>query len=560
MKKSRILWHLIRADLLERARRNSFLLVLGATIYLGYAVVAGHIVMRLIVQPTSTGAAVSCNLADHVEQQLGYRGVYNSAWVGMLTAFTTTVFLSLAGFFIVKNTLQRDRRTGVGEIVATTPISRLLYIVGKTMSNLTLLAIVAGIMVLAAAAMQVVYREHARIALGPLVSPYLLVWLPAMALVSAMAVLFETLPGLRGGFGNAVYALLWVFCLSLPAIFSTPLVDWLGYDLLQTTLQAALQPIVPYYHFVGLSFEAGAAQAYPWQCFLWKGIPWNLEVVGMRLYWVGVALALLTIAVFCFDRFDPARKFFRRRDRRRPSKTKRLPVALPISLDWARRTPTRGSLQPTSRRATTVRRVSIRSSCFGRLLAELRLALMRPRWWWHLIALGLIVAGLFSPLDTSRRYLLPAAWIWPLSLWSAMGVREARHRTRELVFCAAHPLRRQLPATWLAGVVVAIVTGSGVALRLLQCGRWSGLLAWATGTVFVPTLALALGCWSNSSKPFEVLYALLWYFGPIEGMPSLDFMGASVERVSIALSLCYLGLTTILLALAFAGRKRQLQV
>ena len=43
----RALYHMVRADFLERVRRYSFLLTLGFAVYLGYAVYAGQVTLRL---------------------------------------------------------------------------------------------------------------------------------------------------------------------------------------------------------------------------------------------------------------------------------------------------------------------------------------------------------------------------------------------------------------------------------------------------------------------------------------------------------------------------------
>ena len=197
---------------------------------------------------------------------------------------------------------------------------------------------------------------------------------------------------------------------------------------------------------------------------------------------------------------------------------------------------------------------------FDRVLrAELCLALGGQPWWWTLGALAWTVAGLLAPVDVSREYLLPAAWLWPLLIWSAMGAREVQQRTEELVLINPHPLRRQLPATWLSGLIVALLAGSGVALRLVLAGDWSALLAWAVGALFIPTLALALGVWTGSGKAFEGLYTALWYVGPVNQLAALDFMGASDKSVAAGVPFYYLALTVLLLGLAVVGRKRQLR-
>lgn len=57
-----VIYHLARADFLERVRRYSFLVMLGAVVFLGYQAAIGN-----------------------VSLQLGsYRGEFNSAWAGSM--------------------------------------------------------------------------------------------------------------------------------------------------------------------------------------------------------------------------------------------------------------------------------------------------------------------------------------------------------------------------------------------------------------------------------------------------------------------------------------------
>jgi hypothetical protein len=150
--------------------------------------------------------------------------------------------------------------------------------------------------------------------------------------------------------------------------------------------------------------------------------------------------------------------------------------------------------------------------------------------------------------------------MWPVLIWSAMGNRAVRYHTEQLFFSAPHPLRCQLPAAWLAGVIVALLTGSGVGVRLILTGDWASAQAWTVGTLFIPTLALALGTWSGSSKPFEALYTFLWYMGPVNQTPALDFMGAVDESVAAGVPWYYMALTILLLGLAVVAQKQRLQI
>jgi hypothetical protein len=495
--RARVLWHLLRADFLERVRRTSFLVTLGLAVYLGYVVSAGQ--LKLWIADT--------------------RGIYNSAWVGILMALVANFLLSLAGFYVVKNAVERDR------------------------SNLAVLLAMVAVLAAMGPVAQWMAGEETRIGLWSLLSPFLVLTLPAMVLVAACAVLFETVPVLRGGFGNVVWFFVWTGL--LPAAVALPgFPDPFGLGVVSAKLFAVVRQRfgTTDHSFVlgGMSDERHT------RTFVWEGMDWTAKIVLAQLAWILAAVGVALLAALFFDRFDPSR------GRVRPGKAKKALaenvveaglVPVPISVH----------LQPLPEGARRFRFLDL-------LRAETRLLLQGQRWWWWTGVLGLLIAGFATPLAGVRQFVLPLAWIWPLLLWSALGNREARYGTGGLVFSAARPLSRQLPAAWAAGVLLAMVTGGAVALRLVLAGDWGGLGAWTVGALFIPTLALALGVWSGGGKLFEVIYLLLWYLGPMQHVPGLDFLGALPASVKAGTPLVYLVATALLGLAALAGRKRQLQV
>ena len=116
MKVARVLFHLMRADFLERIRSYSLLITLAVTAMAAF-----------LFLPPNHGTYVTLQMGGH-------RGVYNSAWVGTIVAMMSTVFLWLAGFFLIRNGIWRDRITGVGEIIAATPVRKFWYTLGKALS------------------------------------------------------------------------------------------------------------------------------------------------------------------------------------------------------------------------------------------------------------------------------------------------------------------------------------------------------------------------------------------------------------------------------------------
>ena len=148
-------------------------------------------------------------------------------------------------------------------------------------------------------------------------------------------------------------------------------------------------------------------------------------------------------------------------------------------------------------------------------------------WWWYTVAAGLFVACLASPLDVARSGVILAAWLWPALIWSQLGTREAQYSTEALIFTAPRAVPRQLLATYAAGVLVAALAGGGLGIHLIFARDFAGLAAWATGALFIPALALALGVTTGTRKFFEALYIGWWYVGPMHHIRQLDFIGTT---------------------------------
>ena len=81
----------------------------------------------------------------------------------------------------------------------------------------------------------------------------------------------------------------------------------------------------------------------------------------------------------------------------------------------------------------------------------------------------------------------------------------------------------------------------------------------AIGALFIPSLALALGAWTNGSRTFEIVYLLLWYMSIQSGATVFDYRGATAEAISSGIPLYYFIITIILIVLAGLGRQKQLR-
>jgi hypothetical protein len=518
MMPARVLYHMVRADFLERVRRYSFLLTLAFAVYLAWGSASGLIILRL-------GE---------------YRGVFNSAWVGGMMTLVGTLFISLVGFYIVKNAILRDEETRVGRILASTPMSRVFYTLAKTLSNFAVLALMIAVLAATAPFVQFFRAEDTHYHLGPLLTPFLWVGIPAMAITAAVAVLFETLPVLRGGVGNVIYFFVWVAGFAMGN--QKGIDDFAGFVVIARSMQAALRKVYPAYK-EDFSLSIGDSTLAS-KRFVWTGVDWTPAIVMHRMLWILAALATAVVASLFFHRFDPAWAWSFRRAKKSLAAAGTSGDALPTG-----HTP---EDRPLVVHLTPLEDAG-RGTRFGQLVvSELQLMLKGQRWWWYLVALGLLIASAASPSVAARQGVLAVAWLWPALVWSQMGARESRYATQSLIFSSARTLHRQLPAVWVAGFLVAVITGGGYALRMVASADWHGLLAWFPGALFIPSLALALGVWSRTAKPFEAIYTVWWYIGPLNHAPGFDFIGGGPAASQ---PVVYIVFSAVLVTAAYFGRR-----
>jgi ABC-type Na+ efflux pump permease subunit len=517
MNSARVIYHLARADFLERVRRYSFLVMLGLAVFLAYQVAIGNMTL-----------------------QLGqYRGEFNSAWVGAMMTLNTTFFLGWFGFYLVKGAVARDRETGVGQIMATTPLSRPLYMLGKWLSNFAVLMAMVAVLALAGIAIQLWKGESAQIDLLAFLAPFVYLVLPLMALVAAFAVLFEAIPFLQGGFGNILYFILFIAALPLTmenlggkyAIFEP-----LGIGILEQDMGAVVRAV--YSNYEG-GFSLGPAE-HVTDTFLWLGVHWTPDLILARFSFIALAILLTLLAALFFDRFDPSRSK-PRRTKTSASSPDVLPIAPSQPLPVVHLTPLTASAR--------------RFSFFNVLLAELKLLLKGQRWWWYAVAGILMIVCFVNTSEITRQIVLPLTWIWPVLVWSSIGNREIHNNIQQMTFSSASPLWRQLPAQWLAGFIITLLIGIGALLRFTIDGDTTGALALLSGALFIPSLALASGVWSGSSKLFEILYITMWYIGPLNKVLELDFIGANNNGHPEFFLPCSLALVIF----AVVGRARQVR-
>jgi len=521
--KALIICQLVIGDFRERTRRYSYVLTLLGTLFFAYLVITGKYTV-----------------------QFGeYRSVYNSAWFGSLMAVTCSIMLTLAGFYLVKKSISRDRQNQVGQIIAASPLSNFEYLIAKFFSNFLVLMSMVVVLAIIALMMLFFLNESGSVDLIAFSAPFLFITIPAITLVSAMAVFFDTVRWLRGSIGNIIY-LFAAEMLIVIGMLSNILFDLGGINLFVKSVEAGISQAYPgakiamQMGFIGIVEDIRMDGT---NTFFWNGIDWTMGTIWLRLLWIGIAGIVLSLAVPFFDRFDPAGS----KEKGRKNKVS------DIISRVARYTETESE----GLSYTQIERPATSFGLSGMLMAELRLMLKGYHWSWYLIAAGLIMAQWIVPFDIARMYVVPVTMAWPLLLWSGMGNREIRYHTEQLLFSSAMPFRRQFPAVWIAGLLVALAAVGGMVLRALMVGHGNYSAALIIGALFIPSLAMAFGAISGSKKLFEVIYLIIWYVGSVDHLPAVDVLGTTEASVTITKMVILFLLSIGLLFSAGLVRRRQ---
>ncbi|MGB8965091.1 MAG: hypothetical protein WCB99_05580 [Candidatus Cybelea sp.] len=507
------IYSLARADLLERTRRYQYVATIAVTLLIG----------TLLVPAKNAGYETF--LVD------GYRGIYNSAWIGATFAILATLLLSLFGFYNVKSAVDRDRSSRVGEVIAGTSVTRFDYSLGKALSNFLVLSSMAAILFIVAIAMQFVRGESAAFNLGQIAAPFALVVLPTIAMVAAIALLFEMIPWLRGGLGNVAYFFLWSWYLVWSFQAEARHVPWwrdmLGGNLVMHQVWAAILQVDPHAKLNSVEIGAGGESAR--HLFTFHGFVFTGNDVAARLIWFAVALGVVALAALLFDRFS--------KPVRRAGRAARNGITARWQSAFAK---VSGPLVD-----------ALFSSDFGAIvLAELRLLVRGLSLWWYAVAAGLWIFQLFADAKV-QSIAVGLAWIWPMLQWSQLGTREAVCATEQFIYPTLHPIRRQFVAQWLAGVLLAVATAGGSLVHWAAAGNLNGIEGILAGAVFIPTLAIACGALSGTTRLFEIAYLVLWYLGPMN-RTTLDFtQGAYAPGFTLA--------AAVLFAIAVGARKLRLE-
>ncbi|MEO7165626.1 MAG: hypothetical protein ABI016_01160 [Chthoniobacterales bacterium] len=477
---------IVRADFLIRFRRLSTVIVFLLLSAFAYV---------WIPDPSTGRTLIQIN---------GQRAIYNSGAIGLGTASLGMIFVGLFGFYVISNAIRRDVVTRCGLVVASTPMRSGEYLFGKFLGNVVFLTVfIAGFM-LSSMAMLLV-RGEARIEPGIFLVQYFLLTPATIVFVSAVAVLFESIPWLSGKLGDVLYFFFWIAAVGLVianeanqgGISWVHYLDFTGFGFMINQMTRTLHTT---------SVAIGASPFDPGKpTIIFPGLTMTGDWILSRLVSTFTALLLLPVAAFYFHRFDPVRT------KQTSEKSRR---------NWLGRL--QNLFKPLSRRVAAVLRIrrgggSLGAACWNDTVLTLTL---------HPLVLVAFVAITIASGFVPPAKLLPIVFALLALVISDVATRDARANT--LASLRAMPRLREDFVWWKFGSTLLL----GLALCVAPLARAASLgvvpaCALLGGIVFVAALATSLGCLTVNSKTFIVIFLSFWYLVVNDrgAHPALDFAG-----------------------------------
>ena len=434
----------------------------------------------------------------------GQRAIYNSGAIGMGTASLGMIFVGLFGFYVISNAVRRDVTTRCGVIAASTPMRSGEYLLGKFVGNIAFLATFLCGFMLSSMAMLLV-RGEARIEPVVFLEQYLLLTPPAIVFVSAVAVLFESIPWLSGKLGDVIYFFVWTTVIGLVVANETShgMISWArcfdftGFGFMIDQMQRTLQT-----HSVSI----GASDFDPAKpTIVFPGLTLTREWIAPRVISLLTPLLLLPVAALFFHRFDPVRTG------RVSGKGRR---------NWVGKI--QNLFKPLSRRAVALLGVTGRGgSLLGAMWLDALLTLtLLP------FALVAFVAITITGLFTASAGTMSVVFAVLAIIVSDVATRDARAGTLASVRSVVR--LRENYVWWKLGstLLLSLLLCAAPLVQTISHGPFA-LGALLCGIVFVASTASALGILTSNPKTFIVGFLTFWYVVVNDKgvSPMLDFAG-----------------------------------
>ncbi|NMM64947.1 hypothetical protein HBE96_20345 [Clostridium sp. P21] len=470
-----------------------------------------------------------------------YRGIYNSVWLGWVSTIAFISVVTLIGFYFVRNSIKREKELLIGEITASIGTKSWIFIFGKAFGNLLFLLLQMLVVIIITIIMQFVRGESCYLQPIKLLTPFLILAVPACFITAVIAIIFEVIPFLRNSFGNVVYFFAWsgIIIYSIQNRTST-LADVFGMNTAAKIISEQLK--LNFKELADIdSFSLGTSGPLHGniKTFIMDNVNISLNILFQRLFWIFIGILLLFLVSM----------FFKRTSLIRTKASKNINSIV----QEKKYTPFKGTmLSEIFENKTYSNNLSILKSNF-------KIILTSPNLYWYAILIFCSIGVLFSKGDTLNKFLIPVIWILPIFIWSKLGTVQTDFNMENYLLTYKNYRNTEPLNFTAAGILFTILINTAVIIKFLLLHNFLGILYILMGIFFVNALGIFIGNFARSPTAFEIIYIILWYVGILNGLTSLDFLGLTTRAVMCHIPIIFLVIGTFLIASSMIIKNNRLK-
>ena len=509
----RLFFTALKYDYLQRTRSYAFLITLCASLAIAYTFV-----------PEPNASYSTIRISDYV-------GYYNSAWFGYVTAIMGSVFLSMIGYYLINSGIKRDFDTRIGQIIATTPTSNFKYLLYKMISNFLVLLTITGMVFIMSVILFFLYNDSFALDIMQFLKPYVIVTIPALFFIAAIAVVFEVIFGKYAIIQNIAYFFLFTMLMFKANDVSNQYeLDVFGTKIVVNKMEEQVQNILQTNEKTTMNIGYVVRNTNKTRQFEFTGVDFPIVFVASRFGWMFIGVLLIILIATFFHRFD---KKLRVSIKKQFTKTEETPKLKEVNL-------------------SILIKATTNYNVFPLLKTEFLMLFRKGKKWHWLINLTGMSLLVVLPLKIAHQIVLPILWFLQVGRLSDLTVKEQIHNVHYFAFTSYKPLQRLLISQLTAGIILMLLLALPIIIRQGLLLDITAVIAIALGAVLVISFAAFLGVVSRGKKLFEVLFFMITYI-IINGVSCLDYFGGFEHESYYLIQLIIF--TCILISGCFLVRK-----
>ena len=472
-------------DFKQRTRNYAFLVTLCASLAIAYT---------FVPEPNANYSTI--RIADYV-------GYYNSAWFGYVTAIMTSIFLSLIGFYLINSGIKNDIRTKVGYSIASTSIKTSSYLLSKLMSNFLLLLTIVLVVFAMSILLFFLYNDGYPFEFFQFVKPYVIITLPALFFIAALAVTFEICFGKY----QIVQNVLFFFAFSALMVFTPKTetefnLDVFGSKIVIDQLEEQVRGIAKVDDTSDMNIGYVLGNVKKAKKFEFKGIDFPTSFYLSRFVWMVMGVIFMLILSPIFHRFNLKENYKSSRKNTEVIRTKSI---ADINLRQIPKPISNFSIFPL-----------FKTEC-------LMLFRKGKRWLWLLNITGMLLLAIL-PLEIAHQMVLPILWFFQVHRISDITTKEQTNRLHYFTSTAYKPIKRLMLTQLVSSILIMFFLAFPLVVRLTLSLQFSQVFAVVLGAFFLVLLSALMGILSKGKKLFEIVFFITTYAN-INGIPAMDYFG-----------------------------------